>query len=272
MGKIDIIVRHVNEMSNYNAFKCPWHTDRNCLMVIKTDNETRFHALFTNSSKQWRSYDLTESCDLPEDMYDLMIMNRELGDEYVLPFAYPFRERSGYTIGLYKLRSNLYDSDRITARNLSEMYYTLVVLLCAECRRFGGIAPVLRLSSFLYTNDHPVLANVGAANCEKRNRDGNRELFSKKKWNRFLRDKTCFAVMKYLRDIRPDLFRNKYGVRSKCLLKESENFDDETHKLICNYKNSNLADVLQQFIHLIKDDRLKWVIGKWIRESKQNVS
>lgn len=267
MGKIDIIVRHVNEMPNYNASTCPWHTDRNCFLVMK--NDARFHALFTNYSKQWRSYDLTESCDLPEDIYDLMVLNRELGDEYVLPFAYPFRERSGYTIGLYKMCTNLYDSTRITARNLSEMYYTLVVLMCAECRRLGGNAPVLRLSSFLYTNDHPVLVNLGAINCEKRNRDGNRELFSKKKWNRFLREKTCLAVIKYLRNIRPELFRNKFGARSDCFLKESENFDDATHKLICDHRKSNIADVLEHFIHLIKDSRIQCVIKNWIRESKQ---
>lgn len=271
MGKSDVIVRHVNEMSNYKASTCPWHTDRNCILVINTHNCSRFHAVFTNYSKEWRSYDLTGSCDLPEDVYDLKVLNKELGNEYVLPFVYHIRERSGYTIGFFRMRVELYDASRITVYNMGEMYYTFVVLLCAECRRLGGNAPVLRLSSFLYTDRHPVLVNIGATNCEKRNRDGNRELFSKKKWNRFLRGKTCQEITAYLRTIRPELFRNKFNSHMTCLLKEGGKFDDTTHKLICKNKKSSLAQVLEQFIDYVKNDQVKWVIGTWVRESKEKM-
>ena len=267
MGRTDVIIRHVNENNKFNATKCPWHSERNCLFLLY--NSKKFHCLFTSESKQWMLDDAKGSYDVPEEIHDLKVLNREMGDEYVLPFAFTFRERSGYTIGLFELQRDFYGPSLIDSRNLAEMYYSAVVFLCAECRRFGGAPPDFKHSSLLYTGNHPVLASVGSINSEKRNRDCNKELFSKKKWNRFLRKKTCITITRYFRNVRPDLFRKKFGPRNKCLLHESVNFNDETHRLICRSKKCNLAQVLERFVHLMRDDVVKTIIWKWIEESKQ---
>ena len=266
MGKTNVIIRHVNENDKYNATKCPWHSERNCFFLLY--NSKKFHCLFTLESKQWFPNETTGSCDVPEEVHDLIVLHRELGDDYVLPFTFPFRERSGYAIALFELQREYYGPNSITVQNLAETYYAAVVFLCAECRRLGGAPPVFKWSTFLYADNHPVLASVGAGNSDKRNRDGNRELFSKKKWNRFLRKKTCIVITRYFRNVRPDLFRKKFGSKNKCLLHEDGMFNDETHRLICRSKRCSLAQVLENFIHLMKNDRIKCIILKWIEESK----
>lgn len=267
MGKSDTIIAHIKENKYYSPSKCPWHHDRYCLLVLNNFDLKRYHCLFASHSIQWRAYSNTGSCDIPEQFYDVKLLAKEMGHEYVLPFAYAFRERSGYCIGLYELHVGLYGSNILTPDNLAETFYTMIVFLCAVCFRMGGNPPVFKFLSFLYTERHPVLADVGAQNAEKRNRLGNREALNKKKWSRFLKNRTGREVTRYLKLVRPDLFKKKCSTRSVCVLAETMKFDDRTHALICKSKKKSVSEILVEFMNLVPDERIKTMIAKWIEST-----
>lgn len=287
MGKSDRIVRHVNEMPQYDAYQCQWHVDCNCLVIHRSADgrtKTHYHAVFVDSSNLWKSINPNSgSCDIPEEIYDMIALNRELGDGLVLPFAFHFRERSGATLGLFRLADSFQNPSQVGVPELARAFYLLVVILCSQCRRFGGTVPVLKHSSFVYDpSGRPVLANVGDHHHHKRDRGegtrrrkrmrmGDEPPIDKRQWHRFLAGgKTCIEVMQYLRVLRPELFRNKYR-GGDCLLRANLPFDDVTHQLICRNRNATLIKVLEQFSSLIRDDeRLSASVQKWIRDFRQH--
>lgn len=268
MSRSESIISNLNENKKVCATNCPWHFQKGCFLLKNNENQREFHCLYIRSSNYWISYSVSESCDIPEQYSDLIQLRRKLGVEYVLPFADHIRERSGYTIGKFELRVGLHSSNIIEPKSLAEVFYTLIVLLCATCKQFGGHPPILKLMTFLYTKTHPVLCDVGSKNVEKRVRIGHRPFMKQKSWLRFLNNRTSLEVYRYLKLIRPDLFKKKCN--GICLLNENVSFNDATHSLICKSKKQNLITILKDYMFLLPDDTVADVIQTWILDVEQH--
>lgn len=267
MSDADRIISHIDS-PYFAASKCPFHFDRSCFLILNNFDKYRFHCLYALESMEWKSYNASPSCDIPEHFYDLLMLNGELGNDYVLPFNRHFRERSGYTVGMFKLVPNTYDAKILKPRHFKETFYTMIVFLSAISRRLGGFVPNLKLCSFLYTEKHPILVSLGSRNVKKRERFGKKEFFNAKKWTRFMRKKTSRDVIRYLKIIHPEFFKKK--MKNNCILNEV--FDDETHDLICKSGKLSLQDILEKFQHLMPDEKVrKLVIEEWLQKERKNL-
>lgn len=263
------IISHIDNV-HLSASRCPWHLDKQCFLLLNNFNSRRFHCLYANQSTQWKSCTLDHSCDLPEHFYDLVVLRKELGDEYVLPFSSHFKERSGYTIGLYELGCDLYGPPIIASEAFAENFYTLLVMFCAVSRRLGGNVPLLKHCTFLYTHRHPVLTDLGAKNAGGRERLGHYEFLNAKKWTRFLRRRTTRDVVRYTRVVHPNFFKKKTRKGSKCILAERLDdgtvLDDEVHEMVCKSTKMPLLEVLTRFRHLMPDGRVCRLVDGWLSE------
>lgn len=152
---------------------------------------------------------------------------------------------------------------------LKETFMMFVVLFCSMCRRFGGNAPDMKRCTFLYdVSGHPIIADPGTINVEKRERIGHAEYFNVKKWTRILRRKTTRDVLRYVRANHPKFFKKKTVRGSKCILAEC-GFDDETHNLVCKSVKCPLVEVLEKFCHLIPEISVRdGPVKRWIEEGK----
>lgn len=262
--KTEQIISHVAEHVHYSPSKCPWHFNHSCFLLLNNFNERKFHALYANQAIVWKSYTLDQSCTIPEGYYDMMHLNREFGSRYVLKFVTDFRERSGYTIGLFEIQPHLYSPRILKPAYLGETFYTMLVLFCAACRQFGGNPPVLKFMSFIYRQTHPVLADIGST--EHRERLGRMDYVNEKKWSRFLKKRTTREILRYLRLVHPDFFKKKCSPRSRCILSEEVYFDDETHALVCKSQKLNIRTVLQNFQHLMPCDNVRASVNTWLRK------
>lgn len=266
--RTQIIISHIENV-NYSASRCPWHLDKQCFLLLNNYDSRRYHCLYANQSTQWKSYTLDQSCDLPEHYHDLIVLRRELGDEYVLPFSGQFKERSGYTIGLYELRCDLYGPPIIKPENFAETFYTFLVMFCAASQRLGGSVPHFKHCTFLYTHNHPVLTDLGSKNVAGRERLGHREFLNEKKWARFMRRRTTRDVVRYTRVVHPNFFKKKAVKGSKCILVEQLDdgsvLNDETHAMVCKSGKMSLLEVLSQFRHMMPNSRVRCqLVEGWI--------
>lgn len=271
--RVKSIIRHIDN-ANYSVSQCPFHFEKPCFIMLNNFNQERFHCLFAKDSILWKAYSISKSCDIPEHFYDLVQLQKQLGDEYVLPFVRHFRESSGYTIGMFHQDIHLYPPTKIKRSAMKETAITLVVFLCAACRQLGGSAPLVRHFSFVYTPDHPVMCDIGSPNVEVRERISNRkEHFNDKKWTRFMCRKTTRDVIRYLKVVFPHYFQKKQKGK-RCILDETEEcFDGETHELICHNEKLCLASFLWKFRHFLPDPHLREnVVRTWIEELKSKPS
>ncbi|GIY73876.1 uncharacterized protein CEXT_54971 [Caerostris extrusa] len=245
-----------------------------CFILLNNFNHERFHCLFTNQSTLWKSYSVTKSCDIPEHFYDLIELSKLLGTDYVLPFTGHFRESSGYTIGMYRQTVDLYPASRIDRTVFKYTVYAMIVFLCVISHRLGGTTPNMKLFSFVYTNTHPVLCDIGAYNAEVRERLSHRaEHFNDKKWSRFMTRKTIRDVVRYLRIIFPTFFQKKKTAK-RCVLNEpdEEGFDDETHRLVCQSDQKSLIQVLAEYSHLMPRETIQTgLIQTWVDKFKDKM-
>lgn len=259
------IIKNVKrQYPEYNLCGCIFHSNRTCLTLLNAFDRERFHCLYTIDANGWRSYSVTKSCDLPDYVYDLILLNQLLGDEYVLPFASQFRESSGYTICMFRQNIELYPPNIIERSAFKEMAFATIVLYVAVCERLGGVTPDIRFFSFLYTPDHPVLCNIGRFNTQKRERIDDVDRFSRKRWVKLLRRKTCEKIIRYLKLYFPTFFQKKKKGK-RCILNEEEGhpFDDVTHKLFCH--SYFLIEVLDVFRDLMPDPHIRDdLIPRWI--------
>lgn len=270
VDRTDTLLSHVNNV-NLAGSRCPWHFEKPCFLILNNFDSKRFHCLYGNQSIQWKPYGILEtSCDIPEHFYDLIKLREgDLGKKYTLKFATHFRERSGYTIGLFHMDREMYGPPIVKSQSFKETFYTFLVIFCALCKRFGGNVPNLKICTFLYTHTHPVITDGGATNSEKRERIGNGEYLNVKKWSRFLKRKTTRDVVRYVRLYHPQFFKKKARRGSKCILVEGDSLDAETHDLICKSSKMPLLHVLERFQHLMPDDKVReQVIGSWINDHK----
>lgn len=270
--RVKSIIRHISNVY-YAPSQCPFHFEKPCFIILNTFDHRRFHCLYANQSIIWKSISVSQSCDLPEHFYDLYILSKSLTSEYVLPFSNGFRESSGYTVGMYHMPIELYSSHRISRESFKETVYTFVFLFCAVAHRLGGRTPNIKHLSFLYTNTHPVLCDIGSFNVEYRDRLLNRsEHFNEKKWARFMCRKTTRDVIRYLRIVFPTFFQ-KRKTGKRCILNETENeecFDSETHDLVCNSDKKCLGQFLLDYMHLMPNESIRiGIIQKWINQLKE---
>ena len=265
MSRVQSIIRHIKKQySDYSPSECIFHTNKPCLTLLNNFDTERFHCLFANQSVIWRSYSITNSCDLPDHVYDLILLNRLLGSEYVLPFASFFRESSGYTVAMFRQQTELYTPIVINRQAFKVMIYALLVIFISVGHRFGGSTPDIKYFSFAFTRDHPVLCDIGGMNAEKKELIDGKENFNRKKWIKFLRRKKTISILRYLKLYYPNYFqKKKKGTR--CILYEVENraFDDETHQLVCH--DLFLIEALENFKHLMPDRKIREeLIPEWI--------
>lgn len=266
--RVKSILRHIQQQNDhFSASSCVFHFNQPCFTLLNNFDQQRFHCLYANRSVLWRAYSITKSCDIPEHFYDLILLQQQLGSQYVLPFAGHFRESSGYTIGMFRQPIDLYPPSKIQRAAFKETVYALIVFLCGVCHRLGGSTPNMKHFIFVYAVDHPVLCDIGSANADKRERlSHNEEYFNKKKWSRFMRRKTTRDVIRYMRVVFPGYFQKK-RVGRRCILNETEEecFDHETHRLVCQSEKKCLLEVIAEFIHLMPNSEVKCrVIESWI--------
>ncbi|KMQ83065.1 hypothetical protein RF55_21033, partial [Lasius niger] len=261
------ILSSVAENDLYDCTRCPWHLHDSCFVITDNSNLRRFHCLYTLHALYWKPYGSSnESCDLPEQFYDLISLRCTLTSEYVLPFHRQFREQNGYTVALYELRPQIYSARIIKPEHLAETFYAFVVFLCAIGLRLGGKPPVLKYVSFVYTESHPVLVNVGTKNVEDRVRIGPLQCMNRKKWTRFLNKRTTLEITRYLKLVQPEFFKKKCKANDPCVLSENISFSRETHRLVCHCRRNTVVSVLQDYIHLMPDPVVRREIQKWLLE------
>lgn len=264
MSRTQTLIRHIErQYVSYAPTECIFHMKKPCLTLLNNFNHERFHCLYSIKSSIWRSYTITKSCDIPDHFYDMILLNRKLGDDYVLPFASHFRESSGYTVGMFRQNIDLYTPVIIDRGMFKRTVFTMIVLFVAVCHRMGGVTPNIKYFSFAYTREHPVLCDIGGENSDKKEIINGKEYFNRKKWIKFLRKKKTVDIIRYLKRYYPNYFQKKKpGCR--CILNELDfGFDDETHQLVCG--NMYLIDVLLQFKHLIPNLTIQdYIINKWI--------
>lgn len=271
--RVKSIIRHIEKQNvYYSASTCAYHFNRACFTLLNNFNSERFHCLFANHAMQWRSYSITKSCDIPESFYDLMVLNKILGDNYVVPFAGHFKESSGYTIGMFQQSIGLYPPHIINQSKFAETVFTMIVFFVAVCHRMGGNTPNMKYLSFLYTEYHPVLCDIGSFNVENRERlDYRSEHFNKKKWKRFLLRKTNRSIIQHLKIYFPNFFQKK-RTNKKCILNESEEaFPEEAHRLICGSEKKPLLNIIKEFRHLMTDERIAYgLLSDWVQSVEED--
>lgn len=270
IDRVKSIIRHIKKQyPDYSLSECIFHKNKPCLTLLNNFDKERFHCLFANHAVIWKSYSITKSCDLPDHIYDMILLNRLLGDEYVLPFASSFRESSGYTVAMFRQNLHLYTPIIIDRGTFKRMTFAMIVIYVAVCYRMGGVTPDIKLFSLVYTKDHPVLCDMGALNAEKKELIDGKERFDRKKWITFLSKKRMVNIIRFLKGYFPKYFQKKKPGK-RCILYDGEHgipFDDETHALIC--QNKYLIDVLQKFKHLIPNLIIRDIkIKKWIKLAK----
>lgn len=258
------IVRHIENVE-FTASLCEIHPRKQCILLLNNYDHRRFHCLFANHSKVWKSYTISGSCDLPEHFYEMIQMHKQFGTEYVLPFSGCFREYSGYTVGMFYQPIQLYAPRKIQPHMLKEVAYALTVFFCAVCHQLGGNVPDLKQFLFLYTETHPVLCDMGSFNVDNRVRlKGHKPHFNEKKWRRFMMKKTLRDVIRYLK-LEFKLFFQQKKKGSVCILDERENaFDTETHQLLCQSQKEPLVKILKTFAHLMPNRHIRQdVVETW---------
>lgn len=268
--EVSSIIRHVRrQYPDYSLAECTFHLNRPCLTLLNNFNNERFHCLYAYDSVIWRSYSVMKSCDVPDHMHDMMLLHRSLGDEYVLPFASHFRESSGYTVAMFRLRAPLYTPVIIDRGGFKGMMFAMIVLYVAVCFRMGGVTPNIKYLSFVYTPEHPVLCDVGSQNVSKKEIIDGKERFNNKRWIKFLRRKKVMSISRYLKVYYPNYFQKKKKGR-RCILNDGDTglgFDDLTHNLVCG--NPYLVDALDKFRQLMPDPKIRdELISLWVNMAK----
>lgn len=269
MDRVKSIIRHIKKQyPDYSVSECIFHTNKPCLTLLNNFDTERFHSLFANRAAIWRSYSVTQSCDLPDHFYDMILLNRVLGNEYVLPFASQFRESSGYTVAMFRQDIDLYTPNIIDKGAFKKMTFAMITLYVAVCFKMGGVTPDIKHFSFAYTKEHPVLCDIGSVNAEKKELIDGKERFDKKKWIKFLHGKKIINITRFLKIYYPNYFQKKKPGK-RCILFDDGRipFDDETHSLIC--QNGYFIDVLQNFKHLMSNPKIREdLIPKWIKKAQ----
>lgn len=239
------LLNSIKENPYYSPTPCPFHYDNYCLCITNNSDNKRFHCLYDKHSSKWMSYNASYSCDIPEYFYDLIVLNKRLGSEYVLPFTTHTREQMGFTIGLYEMQSGLYTAKILKPEFLFETFLTFIVLWCEVCNLYGGYpADIIRLK-FIYVDNHPVLVDVGKKNNEEREKIKNYNVFNTKKWNSLLDKRTTKDILHYCKVCHPDFFKKKF--KEDCVLSENYPFSDQTHSLICDSRKLTLREILTKF-------------------------
>lgn len=234
---------NVKKNPYFSPVDCPYHNDEMCLQIITNHNGKRYHCLYDRDSVKWISYNPSNSCDIPEYFYDLIVLNKKLESEYVLPFATHFREQSGFTIGLYEITNGLFNAKILKREYLFECFLTFIVILCEVCYIYGGNCPQMNRMKFIYTEKHPVLVDVGKENNTIREKIGSSNLFNGKKWVRFLKQRTTKEIIHFVKVHHPEFFKKKCQANKVCLL--NDQFCDDTHNLICKSRKVCLKTILE---------------------------
>lgn len=237
--------------SYYRGYKCPYHLHTNCLMIMINPSTRRFHCLYDIPAKEirYKYYDSSKSCDIPENFHDMILLHNKLGSKYVLPFVTHFRVASGETIGLFECSNPDYGGDIIKPDYLVETFLTYLVLLCESCYRLGGTAPALNKMKFIYTKYHPILVDIHIKNSVRRNRSQLEEIFSQKKWKKFLTTRTSKEIIHCMKLIHTFYFKKKTKHNQTCILIENIEFDNITHDIFCKQKKTSLYDILNIYKH-----------------------
>lgn len=243
--KSSIIHRIDNE--KYTRLECPWHYTETCLIL--NEDQQQYHCLSDVSTRslRYKYYKQTKSCDIPEHFYDLIILNARLKAKYVLPFVKHFRIATGETIGQFQIQPPVYSASIIKPIHLAETFLTFLVLFCETCYRLGGTVPVLYYMKFVYSQTHPILVDIHTSNALRRNQTKFEEIFSVKKWKKFLTTRTSRDILHYMRLVHYIYFKKKKRRSTNCLLTDTIVFDDNTHNLICKNKKTNLYELLVKY-------------------------
>lgn len=263
--RVDSIIRHITN-PNFTATECYNHPRRPCFLLLNNYDYRRFHCLYAKHSLVWKSYTIDDSCTIPEHFYEMIMIHKVLGNEYVLPWAGHFREYSGYTIGQFHQTIDLYPPRHLKAIHLKEAAYCMLVFFCAVSHQLGGIVPDLKDFLFLYTDHHPVLCDMGSDNVEKRIRlSRNQPYLNKKKWRRVLMSRKMGRLIQFMKAELQHFFNQKKKKGKRCVLNETEEcFDTETHRLMCQSSEKSLADILNEFSHLMPNAHIRDnVIPEW---------
>lgn len=242
---INDLLNSIKSNPYYSPTHCPWHHDNYCLVLTTNHDNKRFHCLYDRSSQKWMSYNSSNSCDIPEYFHDLIVLNKRLGSEFVVPFVIHIREQMGYTIGLYELKAGSYTAKILKPQHLFETFFTFIVILSEVCHLYGGNRPLMNRLKFIYNERHPVLVDVGKRNNEEREKIKSYNTFSRKKWETFLDKRTTKDVLHYVRVCHPEFFIKK--INSPCILNENLRFSDETHNLICKSRKKSIREILTEY-------------------------
>lgn len=231
----------------FTTLTCPWHYREMCFIIEY--NKKKYHCLYDNlvKSLRYKYYKIDKSCDIPEHYHDLILLNNKLGSNYVLPFVKHFRIPTGETIGFFEIKETVYGPCVIKEYYLLETFFTFLMLLCETCYRLGGSAPVLYDMKFVYTNTHPILVDINMNNALKRNQSKTEEVFSQKKWKKFLTTKTSKEIIHYMKLVYHLYFKKKKRNNTVCILADNLDVDDIVHEVFCRNVKTSLYDILRKY-------------------------
>lgn len=260
--KTEVLSKIENEY--YTKMKCPWHRHY-CFLTVTGHNGMTFHCLYDIPSRQirYKYYNSSKSCDIPENVHDLIMLHDRLGSEYVLQFVTHYRVTSGETIGFFKLQSPGFGPSILKHIHLVETFLTYIILFCETCYRLGGIAPVLMDMKFIYAATHPILVDININNSIRRNQSKFTEVFSYKKWKTFLRNRISKEIIHYMKLVHSNYFKQQRKYKQKyrsspyvrehhfccktCILNENVTFDRITHEVFCQNEKTSLYELLEKY-------------------------
>ena len=239
------IIDCINEnVQSYQASPCVYHRKKLCFLVTSKHDSKLYHALIESGSTKWfRFSDNASSFDYPQFVYYLIKMNETLGNDYVLKYASRLRDSRGILYFLFDMDTthNLHNACRIGIENILYVYIGLIVITCETSRLLGGAMPDLNNMKLFYNHVHPVLADMGKKNCDKKT------LARESKWYRFMhRTKPAF-VIRFLVALMPKYFRRRKKTDSPCVFKTT-GILDTVHELVCKSTGNSLFEILNKYL------------------------
>jgi hypothetical protein len=253
---MEAVILYINSLPCYKAVQCMYHRNKSCFIVQSNVSiEKNYHALLDTGglTDQWYPFNTIQfSCDIPRFCYYLIKANQNLGDEFVLPFRTWLRDPKGQTCVLYEMRNRLFPPTMIKEKNLVNFYLGLIIFYCEVSYLCGGRKVDIKNMKFMYTEEHPVLVDIGKRNCVSTKT--NEELNDNKAWAHFMNKSKPQPVLIYLSKIVPQFFVKRRKKDNLCYLASSLKsspltFDDYTHNVICKSANQlSLHETLKKFI------------------------
>ena len=252
---IQQVIDCINDnVEQYEAHVCTYHRNKLCFSIISKRDSKSYHALVDgNSSSQWfRLHESSSSFDYPKFIYYTMKLNETLGNKYVLPYACQLRDSHGIVYFLFDITDSLYTASKINVKNIVYVYIGFIVYISELSKLLGGAMPDLHNMKFFYNDFHPVLADVGKRNCEKKKKNA---------WQKFMNRTKPTVILRYLVTLMPKFFLKRRHTR--CVFKVPD-VPDSAHELVCKTVNDSLSEILKKYSNsdctLYFKEQVEWLL------------